>query len=158
MRQGKVVDSTAPTDVEAVVRAAWSPVSEPEVSLAVGDLPTVAADRDRLRQLLENLPGNAVEHGSTSNHSQARDDAVEHGAIEIRVGSLPDGGGFFVADDGLGIPENERERVFERGYTTREEGTGFGLAIVRAIAEAHGWSASVGESEAGGARFEVAVE
>ncbi|WP_044958209.1 sensor histidine kinase, partial [Halarchaeum acidiphilum] len=61
-----------------------------------------------------------------------------------------------VADDGPGIPESERERVFDVGYTTAEGGTGFGLNIVREIADAHGWSVSLVESEDGGARFEFA--
>lgn len=99
----------------------------------------------------------AVEHGSTSPDSQARQDAVEHAsdAAAVRVGSLPDTEGFYVADDGPGIPEGEREQVLELGYTTAEDGTGFGLAIVNEIAEAHGWSVTVTESEDGGARFEI---
>ncbi|GGL67705.1 PAS domain S-box protein [Halocalculus aciditolerans] len=62
--------------------------------------------------------------------------------------------GFFVADDGPGIPEGERDRVFEPGQTTAPDGTGFGLAIVKEIADAHGWTVRVTESESGGARFE----
>jgi signal transduction histidine kinase len=58
-----------------------------------------------------------------------------------------------VADAGPGIPEGDRDSVFEAGHSTGG-GTGFGLAIVERIAEAHGWRVSVGESEAGGARFE----
>ena len=63
-------------------------------------------------------------------------------------------GGFAVADDGPGIPADDRDRVFESGYTTGD-GTGLGLAIVKTIAEAHGWTVSVTESDAGGARFVV---
>ena len=119
----------------------------------------------------------AVEHGSTSSQNASRsDDAVEHGsttprsetsADDVGHGSTPadapaplsvtvgrTGDGFYVADDGTGIPASERDRVFERGYTTSESGTGFGLAIVREIAEAHGWDVTVTESEGGGARFE----
>jgi sensor histidine kinase regulating citrate/malate metabolism len=58
-------------------------------------------------------------------------------------------------DDGPGVPESERERVFERGYSTREEGTGFGLHIVSDVVEGHGWEVTVTESAAGGARFEL---
>ena len=114
----------------------------------------------------------AVEHGSTSPDSQARqdadgassvepsvadapDDAGEHGSGEttVTVGPLDDG--FYIADDGPGIPPDEREDVFQKGYTTDEDGTGFGLAIVETAVEAHGWAVDVTESEAGGARFEV---
>ncbi|MFB6116945.1 ATP-binding protein [Halosegnis sp.] len=45
--------------------------------------------------------------------------------------------------------------MFERGYSTGDKGTGFGLAIVEEIAEAHSWSVSVTASESGGARFEI---
>ncbi|MFC6954353.1 PAS domain S-box protein [Halorubellus litoreus] len=121
--------------------------------------------------------GNAVEHGSTSNRPGA-DDAVEHeatttdrdatgdsdarsavedtaasGDVTITVGALDDG--FYVADDGPGIPEADRERVFDTGHTTSETGTGLGLAIVTDVASEHGWTVSVDESDAGGARFSI---
>jgi signal transduction histidine kinase len=66
----------------------------------------------------------------------------------------PTDGGFYVADDGTGIPAADRETVFEGGYTTSEEGTGTGLGIVRQLAEAHGWSVRVVDAASGGARFE----
>lgn len=64
-----------------------------------------------------------------------------------------------VDDHGPGIPEDERERVFERFYTTDgdRQGTGLGLAIVRAVAEAHGGAAYVVERPGGGARFVLEV-
>jgi signal transduction histidine kinase len=68
---------------------------------------------------------------------------------------LPDRPGFYVADDGPGIPEGDRDSVFEPGYTTSEEGTGFGLAIVAEMVAAHGWEIQVTETDAGGARFEI---
>jgi PAS domain S-box-containing protein len=119
----------------------------------------------------------AVEHGPTGSRPQA-DDAVEHGSTspESSEGAATadggDGGntedeltvlvrgtedGFAVADDGHGVPPEERDEVFERGYSTAD-GTGFGLSIVKTVAEAHGWTVTVGESEAGGARFEVHVD
>jgi signal transduction histidine kinase len=61
----------------------------------------------------------------------------------------------YVADDGCGIPADAREAIFASGYTTAEEGTGFGLAIVGEIVEAHGWTIDVTESTEGGARFEI---
>jgi signal transduction histidine kinase len=63
--------------------------------------------------------------------------------------------GFFVDDDGPGIPPAEREKVFEVGYTSDEDGTGFGLNIVTEVANAHGWDVAVSEGARGGARFEV---
>ena len=64
-------------------------------------------------------------------------------------------GGFFVADTGPGIPEPDRGDVFEAGYSTADDGTGFGLRIVKEITDAHGWEISVTESWQGGARFEI---
>ena len=96
----------------------------------------------------------AVEHGSTSPRSQAPADAAEHGreGVTVEVG-LSDGV-LYVEDDGPGIDEELRDRVFEQGYTGSNDGTGFGLAIVRRIADAHGWSVSVTDGNEGGARFE----
>jgi len=74
--------------------------------------------------------------------------------VTIRAGVLDDAG-FYVADDGAGIPEADRDSVMESGYTTNEDGTGFGLTIVADIVEAHGWEVSITESRGGGARFDV---
>ena len=74
--------------------------------------------------------------------------------VRVTVGDTDDGG-FYVGDDGPGIAPDRRERVFESGYSTTDEGTGFGLAIVSEIASAHGWTIDLAESEDGGARFEV---
>jgi len=78
---------------------------------------------------------------------------VEHDPLEITVGRLPDG--FYVADDGPGIPPDERDRVFEPGHSTSEDGTGYGLWIVEEIVTAHGWTVDATESATGGARFEI---
>ncbi|PSP96118.1 histidine kinase, partial [Halobacteriales archaeon QS_1_68_44] len=101
----------------------------------------ITADGERLRRLFENLFRNAIEHGGED--------------VEISVGMLEDGEGFYIADDGPGIPDHKRDEIFEAGYTTGEEGTGLGLAIVRSIVEAHGWEIAAAESAGGGARFEI---
>jgi signal transduction histidine kinase len=61
----------------------------------------------------------------------------------------------YVADNGVGIPEDEIDEVFESGYTTNEDGTGLGLSIVQQIASNHGWEVDVTHSDAGGAKFDV---
>ena len=63
--------------------------------------------------------------------------------------------GFYVAEDGPGVPPDEREDVFETGDTRSQDGTGVGLAVVRELARAHSWTVVVVESDAGGARFEI---
>ena len=81
---------------------------------------------------------------------------VETDVNEIRVGET--GGGFYYEDDGPGIPEDEREKVFKPGYSTKteEDGAGMGMASVRQIVLAHDWGITVEEAEElEGARFEV---
>ena len=154
-RQGEAVGEPRPVDVSTLAERAWGNVETPRATLTVApDVPRVAADPDRLAQLLENLYHNSVEHGSTSSRT-ASDDAVEHAgpAVTVTVGPLADADGFYVADDGPGIPPADREQVFDQGYSSKSGGTGFGLTIVETVAAAHGWKVSVTESESGGARF-----
>lgn len=114
------------------------------------------ADEASLRYAFENLFRNSVERGSTSSQTESGD-ALEHddGEVTVVVGPLDDREGYFVADDGPGIPEDQRDRVFDRGYTDDQDGTGLGLAIVARVIEAHGWELRLVESESGGARFEI---
>ncbi|WP_394324704.1 sensor histidine kinase [Halorubrum sp. SD626R] len=81
--------------------------------------------------------------------------ATEHGGedVSITVGELDDG--FYVEDTGLGIPEDKQQAVFEAGYSTAKDGTGFGLTIVTQVAQAHGWSIRVADGPKDGARFEI---
>ncbi|MFB6173115.1 MAG: PAS domain S-box protein [Halobacteriales archaeon] len=137
-REGEV-GSLEPVDLDAVAEACWGNVDTSAATLVAETGRTVLADHARLQQLLENLFRNAVEHGGDS--------------VTITIAALEDG--FAVADDGPGIPPEDRERVFESGYSGSAGGTGFGLAIVEQIVEAHGWEIAVGESDAGGARFEI---
>jgi signal transduction histidine kinase len=146
-------------DLGDVARDAWSTVDTNDASLEVSsDLPTVEADHSRLQRLFENLFRNSVEHGSTSSRSSSsHEDGAEDGAgepsVDVRVGTTSDGG-FFVADDGVGIPADDRNRVFEPGYSSSDRGAGLGLTIVERIAEAHGWAVSIPAATDGGARFE----
>jgi signal transduction histidine kinase len=99
-----------------------------------------------------------VEHGSTDDPQTTNDaerSAESADPVRVTVGALADDRGFYVEDDGVGIPASERERVFEAGYSTADDGTGFGLRIVRDIVEAHGWSIDVTSGTDGGARFEI---
>ncbi|MFC5278918.1 sensor histidine kinase [Halorubrum rubrum] len=164
-REGRSVESTAETDLGVVVDRAWATVGRtPNAELVVeGPLPRIDCDHDRLRQALENLFRNAIEHGSDAELAEdatpvgadaADDGEVGSDGVRVFVGRTDDG--FYVADDGPGIPPEEREEVFEPGHTTAEEGTGFGLAIVERIVEAHEWTVSATEGRDGGARFEFA--
>jgi PAS domain S-box-containing protein len=136
-RQGRVVDETEPVSLRVVAEGSWRNADIGSATLEVDDDPTIHADPQRLRSIFENLFRNSAEHA---------------GAVTVRVGSLQHG--FYVEDDGPGIPEATRDDIFEAGYSTAEESSGFGLTIVREIAEAHGWTVRVTDSASGGARFE----
>ena len=138
-RQGKVVGETATVDLGDAASRCWQTVSTGEASLVIEESATIRADEDRLPEVFENLFRNAIEHGGES--------------VRITVGPTDDG--FYVADDGEGIPPENRSKVFESGFTTSDDGNGFGLAIAEQICEAHGWEVDVTETEAGGARFEL---
>ncbi|WP_430504445.1 ATP-binding protein [Haloparvum sp. PAK95] len=142
-RNGDVVGETRSVPLADVADDAWATVRTDQTggdpALEVEDAaPPIRADDERLRTLLENLFGNAVDHAGPD--------------VTVRVGGLADG--FYVADDGPGIPPEERDRVFEHGYSTHSNGTGYGLAIVDRIASGHGWETTLTGSADGGARFE----
>lgn len=128
-----------PLDLSAVAEAAWAHVDTAEATLEVDDDRVIVGDRDQLLQLFENVYRNSVEHGG-------------HG-VAIRVTGTADG--FAIADDGPGVPEAEREAVFEHGVSRTDAGTGLGLAIVEHVADSHGWTVEMAESEGGGARLVV---
>jgi signal transduction histidine kinase len=142
-------------DLGSLATDCWGNVVTEGSELELNTDARVRADPSRLQQLLENLMRNAVEHGSTSPRSQAPEGAVEHGGPSITVTVGTQEGGFYVEDDGEGIPREEREEVFEAGYSTDRDGTGFGLTIVQQVAEAHGWTVRATEGREGGARFEI---
>ena len=154
-RQGDTLDDIELFDLATVAEDAWTLVTTGNATLSVEADAAIEADPNRVQQLFENLFRNAVEHSSTSPDSQARQDSADHGGpgVTVTVGTTLRG--FYVADDGPGIPESERETVFEHGYSTNEDGTGYGLGIVADIAAAHGWDIAVSESESGGARVEI---
>ena len=171
-RDGKTVGDREAIRLADLTPDCWARVEHGDARLVLeaDDDVAVLADGSRLKQLLENLFRNSVEHGSTSSRTESGD-SVEHGStsnrpeagdsvvhaghdVTVRVGTLEDGSGFFVEDDGPGIPEHQRDAVFDSGHSTSTSGTGFGLAIVEGVAEAHGWTVTLTESDEGGARFE----
>jgi len=140
-RQGKPIDETERVSLAETAGSCWEMVDVADAELVVeGDL-ELASDPDRLQQLFENLFRNAVEHGG--------DD------VTISVGPFDNESGFYIEDTGPGVPADDRDEIFESGYTTSRQGTGFGLSIVQEIVEAHGWTISVTTGAAGGARFEI---
>jgi PAS domain S-box-containing protein len=139
-RTGRTVQAVESVEVAALARRAWSQVTVNGATLEIDADRVVMADPERLQTLFENLFGNAIRHVGPE--------------VTVRI-TAPDTDTFSVEDDGPGIPEEAREQVFESGYTTDLDGTGYGLAIVRNIAEAHGWSVRVEAGDTGGARFVI---
>ncbi|MGB9966259.1 PAS domain S-box protein [Halobacterium hubeiense] len=117
----------------------WDHIETKRATLDNASTKRIRADRSQLKQLLVNLFRNAVEHSG--------DD------VTVTVGGLPDG--FYVEDDGCGIPSEEQTDIFESGYSTATDGTGLGLAIVNQVVEAHDWGIYVTEGPNGGTRFEI---
>jgi PAS domain S-box-containing protein len=141
LARGEELDAEA-VSIQTIAQDAWETVTSGETELIFeGDIGVEAAS-NQLQRLFENLYWNAIEHGEAST---------------IRVGSIDDRG-FFVEDDGKGIAENLRKKVFESGFSTDDESPGYGLSIVTGIVGMHGWSIEVTESDDGGARFEIKVQ
>ena len=119
--------------------------------IEIGDVTgrTVKIDRDQVSRAVSNLISNAVHHTSTG------------GVIEVSAVDLGDSVSIIVDDNGPGVPEADRARIFDRfarldqARTSTDGGSGLGLAIVKAIAEAHGGGVRCVDSPIGGARFVI---
>lgn len=139
-KSGDHISDTEPISLAEIAQDTWETVDTASATLQVTEMvPKLVAARSRLRQLLANLFRNAIQHGGEN--------------VTVTVGGTDDG--FFVEDDGEGIPAEERGDVFNAGFTTNSDGTGFGLNIVDQIATAHDWDIEVTEGAQGGARFEI---
>jgi PAS domain S-box-containing protein len=138
-REGRDVTDIEAVDLATMVDSCWANVETADATLLVDTEGSIRSDENRLKQVFENLFRNAVEHGGED--------------VTVTVGELENG--FYVEDDGLGIPDEKREAVFEVGYSTGQVGTGFGLGIVAEIVEAHDWDIHLVEGTDGGARFEI---
>ncbi len=142
-REGDVAQDPEPVAVADLFRTAWDNVDTGTATLdcRVDEATTVRADRSSLLRAVENLVRNAIDHGGTD--------------VTVRVGELDDSRGIYVEDSGPGLPEDVGDELFDHGYTTAEDGTGFGLAIVADVVDGHGWTVDATNGSLGGARFEI---
>jgi len=142
-KEGELVGTRTDIELEAFAREVWDDCEIDPATLEIQSSTTIQGDRDRLHELFANLFENAYSHGGSS--------------VTVRVGTFEteDREGFYIEDDGTGIPADERDTVFDWGHTTTKEGTGFGLAIAAEIIEAHGWEIDITDSQTGGTRFEI---
>ena len=113
-----------------------------------GPLPLMA-DRGRLFQLLDNLLANALKFTPAP------------GVVELRVEAMPEGAALEVSDTGIGLPDGDTERLFERFFRSPQAvnahipGTGLGLFIARAIVHAHAGRISAAPRASGGTTFRI---
>ena len=123
-------------------------------------LPVVEADATQLCQVVLNL----VKNAGQAIGDAAGDVVVSTSRVQIEANEgaapprRPAAGTYLqleVADNGPGLDEAGRNRVFEYSFSTRAQGRGLGLAIVRRIVESHGGTVTVESREGGGARFQV---
>ena len=140
VRGGHDLDDRTTVALETAATDAWSLVDTGESTLVINTQLVIRADREQLTRIFENLFRNAVQHAGPD--------------VTVRVETLASGRGFYIADDGDGIPSDDRSAVLEAGVSGDGDGTGLGLAIVSSLAEAHGWKLAVTESASGGAQFE----
>ncbi|HET8892946.1 MAG TPA: HAMP domain-containing sensor histidine kinase [Gaiellaceae bacterium] len=155
VQAGRLILEPAELDLSELVRQAVDearPRAEQgglEMSFDANGPVLIEGDRGRLSQLLDNLISNALKFTHPG------------GRVELRVESSSDGVLLDVNDTGIGLPPGDTERIFERFFRTRNAvaeqipGTGLGLFIARAIAEAHGGSISASSRAEGGTTFRI---
>ncbi|MFP9191712.1 PAS domain S-box protein [Natrialbaceae archaeon A-CW1-1] len=149
-REGEWAVDVESHDLESVVTEAWENVSVDDAKLEIDSTITLEADRSPVLRLFENLFRNAVEHGI-----ERSGDATP---LTIRAGRLEETPGFYVADDGAGIPASIRDDLFDAQVSTGSEGIGLGLWVVKEVADGHGWTVLATSGPDGGARFEFRFE
>lgn len=140
VRDGELIGEREQINLAVLANEAWEYTDTCQGSLAIEDSLQFRADKTRLMQVFENFYRNAVEHAGPD--------------VTVRVGTTERG--FYVEDDGPGLPADVN--LFETGVSTTCDGMGFGLSIVETIVNAHGWSIRATEGTTGGARFEICFD
>jgi signal transduction histidine kinase len=141
-------------DLNEVIREALARAAVPE-RIAVlcqldGSLPPVPADRDQIGQAFDNVLCNAIQAMSPPYGVQeggqltVESRATDTGCVVVSI-----------ADTGVGIPEEDLERIFQPLYTTKAKGIGLGLALAKRLVEGHGGSIEVDSQEGVGSIFTV---
>ncbi|MFW9786466.1 MAG: PAS domain S-box protein [Candidatus Thorarchaeota archaeon] len=124
---GLIIEETMNVDLASLVREVAESIIPDNVAYSQDNLPIVHADQRKVAQIFRNLFDNAIQHGQPN---------------RIEVTSTKKNQTFLirVINDGKTIPDALRSKIFLRGFTTSKNGQGFGLAIVRRLVEAHGWT------------------
>ncbi len=139
-------------DLNHLISEVVAPFAEENVGcvfqiVADSKLPDVTIDREQIRRVLINLLDNAV--------SMIAHHKISPGRIVVRTGydKKRKVARFEVSDNGPGIPEEEKDRIFQPYYTRKDDGTGLGLAIVKSVISDHSGEIRVYDNEQGGAKF-----
>jgi len=127
---GLVVEKSELVDLNQVVQEIASTVIPDNVVFEMDELPKIQGDSPRIAQIVQNLLDNAVEHG----HPEI---------IEVRKVISRTGMTLLVINDGEVIPNDIKDIIFKRGFTTKGQGRGLGLTIVKKLVEAHGWAIDI---------------
>lgn len=149
LRELSPSDTEEPIDLHDVMQSVTRLIT-PQVQKEGLTLRTEFADdalvvfgrRFRIKQAVLNLVTNAIE-------------AMQRGTLTLRLYARSDQACIEVTDDGPGIPDDVQARMFERHYTTKTDGTGIGLHIVRQTAELHGGQVNVQSTLGEGTTFEL---
>lgn len=136
---GDPINEFEAIELAEVARRTFSSLERPDATLRIEDWPTIMADRACLTRILENLFQNAIDHAEPG--------------VTIEIGRSADG--FYIMDDGPGIPEEIGSQVFEAGYSTAPDHDGIGLTIVNQVVAAHGWEILIDPHTTDGTRFEI---
>ena len=132
-------------EVVALASRSGRAVSDVQILFSGEDTLCIRADAAQLRQLIWNLVRNAVQASTAG------------GTVGVRVEEVAGVGFLVVEDDGIGIDPDAKERLFDAFFSTRTHGTGIGLAVVKRIADEHGFTINVDSEQGRGARFRVAL-
>jgi len=139
-----------PTDLHALVSGALGLYTglfrDVRIECRQSDaLPPVNVDPEQIRRVIINLVDNAIE--AMERRGQVTVETVHDASNHVAR--------IVIADNGPGIPPNEREKLFLPYYSTKRRGSGLGLAIVRRIVVEHGGSIDVGDNSPRGTRFTI---
>ncbi|QSG14508.1 PAS domain-containing sensor histidine kinase [Halapricum desulfuricans] len=144
-KSGTIPRAVDAVDLRDVACQVWDGLDTPPgATFSPPPETSVVANRGALFEIFEALFDNSIEHGLGTNPGNDATLTVDVGVSES---------GFYAADDGVGIPDEQRGHLFDVEYARSDDG--YGLYIVSALIDAHGWEIGVAESETGGARFEI---
>ncbi len=143
-REGNNLDELKETDLESIANESWGMLKFSDATLEIKDSIIFKSDKSRLKNVLENIFRNSEDHSPNDRKTK------------VIVGVLPDKSGFYIEDNGNGIPKEKRDEVFKYSVSSSNNGTGLGLAIVKEIINAHNWNIDIKDGEKlNGARFEI---